>query len=203
MTADVLPLSTAHLLAVTSLLSEAFMSDAGMRALCYDTTEAHYRQCLSAWFLSTLRLQLATCQPAWIIIVDDMIVGVALLRSRRTRFAFYPWLRWVLAVGRHCGWGTVWRTACHERQRAVYRPAKSHAVLEFIAVHRAYQGKGYAALLLDLVQQWSKTQAFLGGVWLETTRLRNIAFFEHFGYIVTGQMPFEQGTAFFLFRACD
>lgn len=34
MNAGVLPLRAAHLPAVTLLLSETFMSDAGMRALC-------------------------------------------------------------------------------------------------------------------------------------------------------------------------
>lgn len=203
MTAAVLPLRAAHVPAVTRLLSETFMSDAGLRALCSGTTEADYRACLAAWFEATVRVQVALRQPAWVVIVDDMIVGVALLRGRPARCALLAWLSWVVVVGRRCGWGTVWRTARHERQRAVHRPAQNHTVLEFIAVQSAYQGKGYATLLLDVVQHWSKAHGFARGVWLETTRVRNVAFFEHFGYRVTGQMPLEQGTALFLFRADD
>ncbi len=203
MTAVVLPLRNGHLPAVIPLLTEAFVSDAGMCALCSGTTEAHYWQCLTAWFRATLGLQLATSQPAWVVIVDDMIVGVALLTQASERCAPHAWLRWVVEVGNHCGWGTVWRTARHEHRRAVYRPAQAHTVLEFIAVHEAYQGQGYAALLLDVAQQWSTTHTVSGGIWLETTRPRNIAFFEHFGYVVTGRMSLEQGAALFLFRAND
>jgi GNAT superfamily N-acetyltransferase len=174
-----------------------------MCALCSGTTEAHDWHCLTAWFRATLGLQLATSQPAWVVIVDDMIVGVALLTQPGGRCAPHPWLRWVVEVGTRCGWGTVWRTARHEHQRAVYRPAQAHTVLEFIAIHEAYRGQGYAAVLLNVVQQWSATHPVSAGIWLETTRLRNIAFFEHFGYVVTGQMALAQGAARFLFRAND
>jgi GNAT superfamily N-acetyltransferase len=199
----VLPLRDAHLPAVIPLLTEAFVSDAGMRALCSGTTEAHAWHCLTAWFRATVGLHLATSQPAWVVSVDDMIVGVALLTQPNGRGAPHAWLHWVVEVGTHCGWGTVWRTARHEHQRAVYRPPQAHMVLEFIAIHEAYRGQGYAAVLLDVAQQWSTTRAVSAGIWLETTRLRNIAFFEHFGYVVTGQMALAQGAALFLFRAND
>jgi len=202
MIARVLPLGAAHISAVTALLSETFAADVGMRAICRGRTEADYRQCLDAWFLATLHLHLATQQPAWIIIVGDIIAGAALLTHPHVRFAFHPWLGWLMRVGTHCGWGSVWRTAQHERQRRVHRPAQAHAVLEFIAVHGDYRGQGCARLLLDAVQQWSKTQT-LSGIWLETTRLPNVPFFEHFGYMVTGRMLFEQGEALFLFHAHD
>ena len=202
MTARMLPLDAAQIPAVTTLLSEAFAADIGMRAICRGRTDAAYRHCLDAWFLATLRLHLATQQPAWVVIVGDVIAGAALLKQPGVRFAFHPWLGWVLTVGTHCGWGSIWRTAQHERQRAIHRPAQAHAVLEFIAVHGDHRGQGYARLLFDAAHQWSKTQTF-SGIWLETTRLPNIPFFEHFGYMVTGRMLFEQGEALFLFRAHD
>ena len=57
-------------------------------------------------------------------------------------------------------------------------------------------------MLFDAAHQWSTTQPF-SGIWLETTRVPNIPFFEHLGYIVTARMLFGQGEAFFLFRADD
>ena len=202
MTARVLPLDAAQIPAVATLLSAAFTADAGMRAICHSRTDATYRHCLDAWFLATLRLHLATQQPAWVIIVGDAIAGAALLKQPGVRFAFRPWLDWLFTVGTQCGWGSVWRTAQHERQRAIHRPEQAHAVLEFIAVYEDYRGQGYARLLFDAVHQWSKKQT-LSGIWLETTRLPYIPFFEHFGYMVTGRMLFEQGESLFLFRAHD
>ena len=202
MTARVLPLGAAQIPAVTTLLCEAFAPDIGMRAICRRRTEADYRHCLNAWFLATLRLHLATQQPAWVIMVGNVIAGAALLKQPGGRCAFQPWLDWVLTVGTSCGWGSVWRTARHERQRANHRPVQEHAVLEFIAVQGDHRGQGYARMLFDAAHQWSTTQPF-GGIWLETTRVPNIPFFEHFGYRVTGRMLFEQGEAFFLFRADD
>jgi GNAT superfamily N-acetyltransferase len=201
MSVVVLPLQAAHLPAVTTALTDAFADDAGMRAICGSAPEARYRRRLAAWFLATLRLSLATQQPVWVVSVDGMIIGAALLTRPQTPFVCRAWLGWLLAVGIHCSWGAVWRTAHHERQRAAYRPAQAHAVLEFLAVDRDYRGLGYAALLLDAAQRWSATQAVPTGIWLETTRLSNVAFFEHFGYTLMGRLSFEQGDALFLFRA--
>ncbi len=201
MSAAVLPLCAAHIAPITTLLSDAFVDDVGMRTLCAGTREAQYRQCLAAWFQATLHLHLARQQPAWVVIVEGMVVGAALLTRAPAPVVLPAWLRWFGAVGTHCGWGVVWRTAHHERQRACYRPTQAHAVLEFIAIHGDYRGQGYATLLFDTLHQWSKTQTL--GIWLETTRLPNVSFFEHFGYMVTGSMPLEQGEALFLFRARD
>ena len=203
MTAAVMCLRSDHLSAVTTLLTDAFTGDVGMRAICCATSDGHYRSCLAAWFDATLRLQLITQQPAWVVIVDDVLVAVALLTHQHARFSLYGWLVWLWAVGRRCGWRAVWRTAHHERQRAVYRPAHLHGILEFLAVRRDQRGHGYATLLLDTVHQWSKTQALSTGIWLETTQLQNVSVFEHFGYKVMGRMRFEHGDALFLFRAND
>jgi len=192
-----------HLPAVTTLLTDVFVSDVGMRELCPGATDAHYRQAIAAWFAATVHLHIATDQPAWVVVADDCVVGVALLTRPQARYGVTAWLRWVATVGRHCGWDTVWRTARHEQQRARYRPAQPHAVLEFIAVAGAYRGQGIATLLLATAQQWSATDAVATGIWLETTRPSNIPFFERYGYGVTGQMALTQGTAFFLFRPND
>jgi GNAT superfamily N-acetyltransferase len=203
MSVVVLPLRAAHTPFVATVLIDAFVDDAGMRAICGGATAAQYRRRLAAWFPATLRLSLATHQPAWVVSVEGMIIGVALLTRPQTPFVFRAWLDWMLAVGIRCGWRAVWRTARHEQQRAAHRPAQAHAVLEFLAVHQDYRGCGYAALLLEAAQRWSQTQAAPTGIWLETTRLRNVPFFEHFGYTLIGRMPLGPGDALFLFRAPD
>lgn len=201
MTVSIHTLRADHIPTVAALLADAFADDAGMQAICGYRPEEQYRHCLNTWFVATLRLQLITQEPAWLVILDNQIVGAALLTHRRTRVSLRGWLGWLVAVGQQCGWSVVWKTAQHEQQRTKYRPAATHAVLEFIAVHREYRGQGYAGLLLDTVQQWSKIQPGIAGIWLETTRLANRAFFEQAGYIITGQMPFEGGESSFLFRA--
>ncbi len=203
MTVNVLSLHATHVPAVTTLLIDAFIDDVGMRAICAGTSEVHYRRCLAAWFLATLHVHIETQQLAWVIIVDDVIIGVALLTRPQVPFAFRAWWSWLLTVGTHCGWGVVWRTGQHERQRAAYRPPQAHALLEFITVHRDYRGQGYATLLFDAVHQWEKMHVLSAGIWLETTRPRNVPFFEYFGYVVTGRMLFAQEAAIFLFRPHD
>ncbi|MCU0492829.1 MAG: GNAT family N-acetyltransferase [Chloroflexaceae bacterium] len=201
MSAALLPLSPHHLSAAATLLTDAFADDVGMRAICTGKTETHERQALTAWFLATLRLQLATGQPAWVVVAGGEIVGLALATFQRGPFAFGAWLRWVVAVGLRCGWAVVGRTARHERQRQGYRPARPHVVLEFIAVHQGYRGHGHAARLLEEVRQWSHMQPASVGIWLETTRPPNLAFFRRFGYRLTGHMALQQGAAYFLYHA--
>ncbi|HEU4324174.1 MAG TPA: GNAT family N-acetyltransferase [Roseiflexaceae bacterium] len=193
------PLCAEHLPAAAAVLVDAFVGDAGMRAICRGTPEGLRRR-LAAWFLATMRLGFAVGQPGWVVAHEGAVVGVALLTAPRTPSPPRAWLDWTLAVGRGCGWGAVWRTAQHERLRGAHRPPQPHAVLEFVALRERYRGRGYATLLLRAAQRWSEGHAASAGIWLETTRPSNQALFEHFGYRLTGRRAFDGYDSLFLFR---
>lgn len=194
-----LPLRAEHLPVAAAVLAGAFVDDRGMQAICRGAPEG-LEQRLAAWFLATLRLQLATGQPGWVVVCDGAVVGVALLTAPGAPEAARPWLAWLLAVGQGCGWGAVWRTAQHEGQRARHRPPQPHAVLEFLALRADCRGRGYATLLMDAAQRWSECHARLVGTWLETTRPQNQALFQRFGYRLTGRRQFGRYESLFLFR---
>jgi ribosomal protein S18 acetylase RimI-like enzyme len=197
----IFPFQAEHIPAATSVLTAAFIADTGIRAICTGKTEQHYQHVVSAWFVAMLRLQLKTHQPAWVVVVDDVLVGVALLNAPQARFSPKAWFNWIVAVGRRCGWQTVVRTIQHDQRRAAYRPKPPHSVLEFLAVDRNYQGRGYARLLLEQALQSSRLHPTSTGVWLETTRKTNLPFFTNAGYQQTGHLVFAQGESFFLFQA--
>ncbi len=190
------PLRTQNVAEAVPLLTNAFLADNGMRTLA-DHTHPAYHQRLAYWFHATLTLHLALQQPNWIIIQNNELAGIAIVNVPTQRLNVRAWLRWILAVGRHCGVGMIWRTIRHEHQRARYRPVQPHAVLEFIAVQPAYRKQGLATALLDTVADWIKQQA-CSTVWLETTRQQNVRFFEQSGYRIIGQKRFKLGNAFFM-----
>ena len=183
---------------VCNLLAQGFVDDVGLIAIA---GRAQPLAWLEAWFGAMLRVQLRYRQPAWVIRSADTVVAVALLSNSQNPVSLWGRLSWSLEVGRNCGWGTVWRTVEHEQQRSRQRPSQPHAVLEFIAVELSEQKKGHSRQLLEQTHYWSKSQG-LAGVWLETTRPANLAFFQKFGYVLLAtQRLTNHHDSFLLYRA--
>lgn len=197
----VVPLQAAHLDAATTLFVDSFVDDIGMHAICGAGQAVLARHSITAWFRATLRLQLATQQPAWAVVADERLVGATLLTAPDRPSAPRAWLAWMAAVGTQCGWDVIRRTALHERRRAAYRPKQRHAVLEFIAVRADTQGQGLGTRLVEAAHSWNETHPSVPGMWLETTRPARIPWFERRGYRVMGRIPLAQGTSWYLFRA--
>lgn len=187
-----------HCPSARALLSQAFADDVGLWVIAGKKPSLSW---LEAWFGAMLRVQLRYRQPAWVIRSADTVVAVALLSNSQKPVSLWGRLSWSLEVGRNCGWGTVWRTVQHEQQRSQQRPSQPHAVLEFIAVELSEQKKGHSRQLLEHIHGWSKSQG-LAGVWLETTRPANLAFFQKFGYVLlaTQRLP-NHHDSFLLYRA--
>jgi ribosomal protein S18 acetylase RimI-like enzyme len=65
-------------------------------------------------------------------------------------------------------------------------PAGPHLHLNMIGVRRGGQGSGRGRLLLDHVHAFSRDDPASAGVSLSTENPRNVALYEHVGYVVKG-----------------
>jgi ribosomal protein S18 acetylase RimI-like enzyme len=177
--------NAAQLANVAAVFSAAFHDDPGLQYLCRHEFPG-YAARLSAWMRAMLNLQLANQQPLLGIRHHGDYVACATLTLPDTKLATSSLVRWLWESFRGCGASSVWHTLSHIQSISRYLPQLSHVRLEFIAVHPAHQGKGYARLLLDEIHNLSQRHSISTGVWLETANPANILLYEKFGYHVTG-----------------
>lgn len=201
MTTTLVQLQPQHLTPATELLTDAFADDPGMLSICGKRSPKRTRRALAGWFRATLHATLVARQPAWVVIEDDQLAGIAFGSTPGVLWPIHAWVGWLVTVGGQCGWSTVWQTMHHDQARAAYRLSHSHTVLEFLAVRAGRRGQGHGALLVEAIHRWSDAQPGRGGVWLETTRPERIPWFGKRGYALTGHLTLRSGAkAYVMYR---
>ena len=71
--------------------------------------------------------------------------------------------------------------------------AEPNVHLNMLAVPPRYQGSGFGGVLLEAVQELSRTRDDSRGVTLTTESERNVALYQHVGYRVVGQRTIAPG----------
>jgi len=80
------------------------------------------------------------------------------------------------------------------------RPKKRHHYLVFIGVHPEAQGKGYGTQLLNEIHRIVDSDVHSVGIGLDTENAANIAYYQRFGYALTGEKTIGDVTIYTLFR---
>ena len=80
------------------------------------------------------------------------------------------------------------------------RPKERHHYLVFIGVHPEAQGKGYGTQLLNEIHRIVDTDVHSVGIGLDTENAANIAYYQRFGYALTGEKTLGDVTIYTLFR---
>jgi len=80
------------------------------------------------------------------------------------------------------------------------RPKERHHYLVFIGVHPEAQGKGYGTQLLNEIHRIVDSDVHSVGIGLDTENAANIAYYQRFGYTLTGEKTIGDVTIYTLFR---
>ena len=80
------------------------------------------------------------------------------------------------------------------------RPKERHHYLVFIGVHPEAQGKGYGTQLLNEIHRIVDSDVHSVGIGLDTENAANIAYYQRFGYALTGEKTLGDVTIYTLFR---
>ena len=80
------------------------------------------------------------------------------------------------------------------------RPKERHHYLVFIGVHPEAQGKGYGTQLLNEIHRIVDLDVHSVGIGLDTENAANIAYYQRFGYALTGEKTLGDVTIYTLFR---
>ncbi len=80
-----------------------------------------------------------------------------------------------------------------------FYPEEPHHHLNMLGVRRSHAGKGLARPLLEAVHALADADPASGGVTLSTEDAKNIALYEHFGYVVRGHVKVGEGLESWVF----
>ncbi|MBK6266087.1 GNAT family N-acetyltransferase [Marivirga sp. S37H4] len=178
----------------TSLLSESFVDDKGMKAL-FARNDPRYKQKLYAWFKATLKMEIRNKQLLWAAYEDEKLISLASINDTSLKMSGLSMLKWLFSIGFSCGLRTVVKTISHDQERQKHYPQKQLSILEFIAVDPEHRGKGIGKLMMKKLQRYAVEQSKI--IWLETTKPKNVKIFEKSGFHLT-QVNKETDVEYFM-----
>jgi len=176
---------------VAKILGRAFVNDPPLRIVLPLVTDPVERaHILSQVFELALRLQRHYHQPVLGIVRESRVVAASIAEVAHsstmvmvmTNCGMLP--RMLKAVGS----GGTLRAIRLAGEIGKNRPQEPHLYLTMIGVDPEHQGHGYGMALLKHVYSITCFRPDLIGIYLETATERNVAFFEHAGYSVLGEM---------------
>lgn len=126
--------------------------------------------------------------PAVGLLVDDRLVGMALIVPPRRRLGVtdsWAWrLRMLMGAGRRC----TRRYLDYQAALAGCMPTEQVHVVPMLGVHPQFQGKHYGEQLLQAVHDWCAEDPDTQGVVLDTGNEHYLSFYERHGYQEVGEI---------------
>jgi GNAT superfamily N-acetyltransferase len=98
------------------------------------------------------------------------------------------------------GTAAVERLESYENESSGHEPEAPHYFLGIIGVSPAYQGKGYARILIDRLQRLSESDPISTGVCLSTENARNLPIYKHLGFEVIAEAQVGELHTWCMFR---
>ncbi|WP_177429780.1 GNAT family N-acetyltransferase [Pseudomonas mangrovi] len=127
-------------------------------------------------------------QPALGLLIDDRLVGIALIAPPVRRLGItesWAWrMRMVLTAGFRC---TRRFLAYHDAILACLPPGPYH-LLPLLGVHPQFQGRHLGEQLFDALHRWCAEDGSSQGLVLDTGNPRYIEFYGRLGYEEIGQV---------------
>jgi ribosomal protein S18 acetylase RimI-like enzyme len=177
---------------VALVLGRAFVNDPPLRAVLPHVIDPVERaHVLSQVFTLALKLQRRHRQPVLGILQEGRVVAAAVTEVARrisirtmllTGCGMLP--RMLAAVGS----GGTLRAIRLGEDIGKNRPHEPHLYLSLIGVDPEHQGRRYGIALLEHLYAMTTVRTDLIGIYLETATERNVAYYEHAGYQVLGEM---------------
>ena len=160
--------------------------------------ELHRR--LHLLFRAGLALQVAAKQVVLSVRQDDLVTGVAVMQEPESGFPLWAQIHWLLQVSFGISPVVAWHLWQSLRILERHHPSEPHYYLMLLGVHPNFQKKGYAHALLEALHARSEAHPTSIGVYLETAKEQNVAFYKYFGYHVKTQVNINGVENFLIFR---
>ena len=173
-----------------AVLMAAFHEYAVMRFVLRTTGE-EYEKHLKALVGFFTEIRFLRNWPVLGIRVDGKLVSVALVNDpvqQSLPLPEVPLVELRVIIGDEA----YARLETYEKKSSENDPKKPHHFLGMIGVLPEYQGKGYAAALLNAVKEMSVADPNSIGVCLSTELSGNVQLYEHFGYRVISEVDIDE-----------
>ena len=186
--ARVVSLDAGYRREVRTLLHVAYRQEPSYRYLL-DAHRFGYdrrlRVLVREWVRQHFYLQL----PALGLLVDDRLVGVALIDPPRRRLGVTDSWAWRLRMMFGIGVGGTRRYLDYQAALHACLPGEQVHLLPLLGLHPDYQSNAYAEQLLDAVQSWCSDEVYgTRGIALDTGNPIYSAFFAQHGYSQIGEI---------------
>ncbi|MBC3421414.1 MULTISPECIES: GNAT family N-acetyltransferase [unclassified Pseudomonas] len=172
---------------VRSLLYHAYRHEPTF-AYLFDAQRRGYERRLRVMVREWVRQHFYLQLPAIGVLVDDRLVGAALIVPPQRRLGVadsWAWrLRMLLGAGRRC----TRRYLEYQAALAACMPSQQVHVLPLLGVHPQFQGRHYGEQLLQAVHDWCADDPDTQGVILDTGNVHYLAFYERQGYQEIGEV---------------
>jgi len=157
-------------------------------AYLFEAERAGYDQRVRATVRELVQQHFAQEQPAIGMLIDDRLVGVALIAQPQRRLDItesWNWrLRMVMTTGFRC---TRRYLDYHEAIIGCLPPGRFH-VLPLLGIHPEFQGKGLGEKLLSALHDWCAEDLNSQGLVLDTGNNRYLDFYKRQGYEEVGEV---------------
>jgi ribosomal protein S18 acetylase RimI-like enzyme len=174
-------------------LGRAFVDDPTMKSIIPEITDpAERARRLPGLYRAMLAIERRNGQPVFAVIDDNgRVVAAAMtegighpstLGLIASRFGLMP------QIIRSIGWGGLWRALTLFSVLAENHPKEPHLYLQVLGCDPPFQGKGYGKALLDRLALEARARPEIQGVYLETAKEANVAFYGSKGYQVLGEL---------------
>lgn len=180
-------LDSGYIREARSLLYHAYRHEPTFGYL-FESERAGFDQRVRATVRELVNQHFAEEQPAIGLLIDDRLVGIALIAPPQRRLGVtdsWAWrMRMLLTAGFRC---TRRYLDYHEAITACLPPGPFH-VLPLLGVHPEFQGRHLGEQLLKALHDWCAEDASSRGIILDTGNTRYLDFYKRQGYEEIGEV---------------
>ena len=185
--AEVRMLDSGYVREARSLLYHAYRHEPTF-AYLLESERAGFDQRVRATVRELVNQHFAEEQPAIGLLVDDRLVGIALIAPPQRRLGItesWSWrMRMLLTAGFRC---TRRYLDYHEAVQACLPPGPFH-LLPLLGVHPEFQGQHLGEQLLQALHNWCAEDDSSQGVVLDTGNPHYLEFYRRLGYEEVGEV---------------
>lgn len=185
--AEVRMLDSGYVREARSLLYHAYRHEPTF-AYLLESERAGFDQRVRATVRELVNQHFAEEQPAIGLLVDDRLVGIALIAPPQRRLGItesWSWrMRMLLTAGFRC---TRRYLDYHEAVQACLPPGPFH-MLPLLGVHPEFQGQHLGEQLLQALHNWCAEDDSSQGVVLDTGNPHYLEFYRRLGYEEVGEV---------------
>jgi GNAT superfamily N-acetyltransferase len=170
-----------------SLLFHAYRNDPTF-AYLFESERAGYDYRLRATLRELLRKHFAEQRPALGLLLDDRLIGVALIAPPQRRLELTESWGWRLRMLLGAGLRPTRRYLDYHAAVMACVPPGAHFLLPLLGIQPSFQGQHYGEQLLDALHAWCAQDEHAQGIVLDTAGHRSVEFLRRHGYQEIGEV---------------